>query len=134
MVTVPMQIHISMGWFLKTVVLIGPSGCGITRESRNGIDPSGLGILRYKLDSGVNAIDVMEEIIFACRTQDDTSVIHIPLPHFGRVLGSLDGFYFKVLHEKVGHYGADGYPMAVPLICSLVVSKVCFNGGVQAIL
>ena len=27
--------------FLKTVVLIDPSGCGITRESRNGIDPSG---------------------------------------------------------------------------------------------
>ena len=38
----------------------------------------------------------MEELIFACGIQDDTSVIHIPLPHFGRVLGSVDGFHFKV--------------------------------------
>ena len=96
--------------FLKTVVLIDPSVCGITNESRNGIDPPGLESLRCELDSGVNVIDVMEEFIFTCRTQDDTSVIHIPLPHFGRVLGSLDGFYLKVLHEEVGHYGADGWP------------------------
>ena len=51
----------------------------------------------------------MEELFFGCRIQDD-SVIHIPLPHFGRVLGSVDGFHFKVLHEEVSHYGADGGP------------------------
>ena len=52
----------------------------------------------------------MEELFFDCRIQDDTGVIHIPLPHFGRILGSVDGFLFKVLHEEVGHYGADGGP------------------------
>ena len=53
---------------------------------------------------------MLEKFFFSCRVQDDTSVIHIPLPHFGRILGSVDGFHFKVLHEEVSHYGADGRP------------------------
>ena len=43
--------------------------------------------------------------------------MHIPLPHFRRELGSVEGLYLKVLHEEVGHYGADGSPYG----CSLDV-------------
>ena len=86
--------------------------------SRNGIDPIRLWILSCKLDVWVYTIYVLEKFFFTCRVQDDTSVIHIPLPHFWKILGSVDGFHFKVLHEEVGHYGADGRPMAAPLICS----------------
>ena len=51
--------------------------------------------LRCKLDFRVYAIYVLEKLFFSCRVQDDTSVIHILLPHFGRILDSVDGFHFK---------------------------------------
>ena len=78
--------------------------------SRNGIDPSGFGSSDVNWIFWVYTIYVLEKLFFSYRVLDDTGVIHIPLPHFGRILGSVDGFHFKVFHEEVSHYGADGRP------------------------
>ena len=32
---------------------------------------------------------MLKKIFFSCRVQNNTSVIHIPLPHFGRILGTV---------------------------------------------
>ena len=68
--------------FLKTVVLIDPSGCGITKVSRNGIDPSGFGSSDVNWGSLGLYYLCVGKFFFSCRVQDDTNVIHIPLPHW----------------------------------------------------
>ena len=134
-VTVPVQIHVSMGWF-SVDSCHNWSIClwyNQTVHERNW--PIWFGFLRCKLDPGVNAVDVMENLILACWTQEDTSVIYIPLPYFGRVLGSLNGLNFKVLHEEVSHYGADGWPHGCSiylLIKAALELKIgCFQAKLQ---
>ena len=39
---------------------------------------------------------------------DDQGVIHKPYPKAGRVEGWLEGFDFKLFHEKVGYEGTNG--------------------------
>ena len=50
---------------------------------------------------------MMEKLFLVGRLQDDTSVIDKPFPHLWRVLGCLNGSYFKFLHEEVSNYRAD---------------------------
>ena len=109
-VTVPYKYMSVCVGFLYTVVLRDPYGCGMAIVSRNGMDPSGLASSDVNWMCGSKLLMCYKKLFFSCRIQDHTSAIHIPLPHLWRALGSVDGIYFKVLHEEVGHNGADGRP------------------------
>ena len=109
-IAVPMQIHVCMGWFSIDSCQNWTICLWCYQTIQEGDWPICLGFFLCELNLGVNVVDMMEKLVLVCRLQDDTSVVHKPFPHLWRVLGCLNGSYFKFLHEKVGHYWADRWP------------------------
>ena len=87
-----------------------PSSFTVTRVSRKGRDPFSFGVLSCELDLLLNAIQVLEELIFVCCFLDNKSVIHIPFPDAWGVWCCFKGPGFKVLHVYVCHNGAEWRP------------------------
>ena len=56
----------------------------------------------------VNGINVLQELLAMFHLSDEKGVIHIPKPKPWWIVGSADGFGFKLLHEQVGYNGTDG--------------------------
>ena len=109
MVAVPIQIHISMGWFSEDSCRNWSIWLWYDQTVQKGIDPSGLESLMW-IGSWGQCCWCAGKIHF-CLQNSRWHKCHLHTSStFWRILGSLNGFNFKVLHEEVGHYGADGWP------------------------
>ena len=78
--------------------------------SRNGIHPSGLASSDVNWMCGSKLLMCFKNFSFLAESKITQASSTYPLPHPWRAFGSVDGLYLKVLHEEVGHYGADGRP------------------------
>ena len=110
MLTIPLQVLVSMGWFAIHLYTKGIIYLWCDHGIKKKYSPILLITFNHKLYTWINTVYMIQKKFLMSLLLDDPSVIHTPIPKPGVVRGRLKGFSLKMFHIQVGYYQAYRWP------------------------